>query len=84
LWHVTPKRFRALIVVIAAIGDGEDIWTPVMVHPPTAGGGDGQGNCAEVADDLRGVVPVHDSKRPTGLVLAFSHHVWSAFLNHLR
>ncbi|MHA5054091.1 DUF397 domain-containing protein [Streptomyces sp. SD15] len=44
----------------------------------------GQGNCVEIADDFPGAVPVRDSKRPTGPVLAFSHHAWSAFLNHLR
>ncbi|MCX5187699.1 DUF397 domain-containing protein [Streptomyces sp. NBC_00268] len=27
---------------------------------------------------------VCDSKRPTGRVLAFSHHAWSAFLGDLR
>ena len=44
----------------------------------------GQGNCVEVADDFSGVIPVRDSKRPTGLVLAFGQHAWSAFLKHLR
>lgn len=44
----------------------------------------GQGNCVEVADGLPAVLPVRDSTRPTGPVLAFSHHAWSAFLDHLR
>lgn len=44
----------------------------------------GNNECVEVADDLPCIVPIRDSKRPTGPVLAFSHHAWSAFLGHLR
>ncbi|MBA2809405.1 DUF397 domain-containing protein [Streptomyces sp. KM273126] len=44
----------------------------------------GQGNCVEVAGGLSGVLPVRDSKRPTGPVLSFGHRAWSAFLCHLR
>lgn len=44
----------------------------------------GQGNCVEVADNLPTHIPVRDSKRPTGPTLAFSPHVWTAFVDHLR
>ncbi|OAH14328.1 DUF397 domain-containing protein [Streptomyces jeddahensis] len=44
----------------------------------------GNNECVEVADDFPHIVPIRDSKRPVGPVLAFSHHAWSAFLNHLR
>jgi len=44
----------------------------------------GQGNCVEVADNLPGIVPVRDSKRPTGPVLGFDRAAWNAFLDHLR
>jgi hypothetical protein len=42
----------------------------------------GQGNCVEIADGVPGVVPVRDSKRPAGPVLAFSHAAWAAFVDH--
>ncbi|MEU1270381.1 DUF397 domain-containing protein [Streptomyces sp. NPDC005799] len=44
----------------------------------------GQGNCVEVADNLPTLIPVRDSKRPTGPVLAFSPNAWTAFVHHLR
>ncbi|MFF7643518.1 DUF397 domain-containing protein [Streptomyces canus] len=44
----------------------------------------GQGNCVEVADNLPALVPVRDSKRPSGPALAFSPRAWSAFVDHLR
>ncbi|MFH0244610.1 DUF397 domain-containing protein [Streptomyces sp. HK10] len=44
----------------------------------------GQGECVEVADDVPGIVPVRDSKRPTGPVLGFGPDAWGAFLDHLR
>jgi hypothetical protein len=44
----------------------------------------GNNECVEVADNLPHIVPVRDSKRPTGPVLAFSHDAWAVFLDHLR
>lgn len=44
----------------------------------------GNNECVEVVDGLPHIVPVRDSKRPTGPVLEFDHHAWSAFLNLLR
>lgn len=44
----------------------------------------GQGECVEVADGIPAAVPVRDSKRPTGPVIAFSHDAWRTFLNHLN
>jgi hypothetical protein len=42
-----------------------------------------QGECVEVAPNLPHLVPVRDSKRPTGPALAFSPDAWRAFLTHL-
>jgi hypothetical protein len=44
----------------------------------------GQGECVEVAGNLPGVVPVRDSKRPGGPLLAFSPRAWGVFVGHLR
>lgn len=44
----------------------------------------GQGDCVEVAGNVADVVPVRDSKRPSGPVLAFRHQAWNAFLDRLR
>ncbi|MFE1902537.1 DUF397 domain-containing protein [Streptomyces gardneri] len=41
--------------------------------------GDG-GNCVEVLDDVPGVVPVRDSKNPTGPALLVPAAAWSAFV----
>ncbi|MBL1099797.1 DUF397 domain-containing protein [Streptomyces coffeae] len=41
----------------------------------------GGGACVEVADNLPGVVPVRDSKRPDGPALVFSRDAWSAFIS---
>ncbi|MER7620276.1 DUF397 domain-containing protein [Streptomyces sp. NPDC126503] len=41
------------------------------------------GNCVEVATNLahvHGVVPVRDSKRPTGPALSIAPHAFSAFV----
>ncbi|WP_406148129.1 DUF397 domain-containing protein [Streptomyces sp. NBC_01012] len=46
---------------------------------------DGGGtNCIEVADGFPGLVPVRDSKTPTGPVLVFPAHTWSAFVEEVR
>ncbi|MDG4758782.1 DUF397 domain-containing protein [Micromonospora sp. WMMD710] len=39
-----------------------------------------QGNCVEVADNLRGVVAVRDSKDAQGPALTFTPAAWSAFV----
>ncbi|WP_436738444.1 DUF397 domain-containing protein [Streptomyces sp. BBFR102] len=44
-----------------------------------AGGGD----CVEVADGFNGVVPVRDSKRPTGPALVFPASAWRVFVGGL-
>ncbi|RKN39978.1 DUF397 domain-containing protein [Micromonospora endolithica] len=49
----------------------------------TRSGGSG-GNCVEVADNLRGVVGVRDSKDKTGPVLTFGPDAWSAFVGQVR
>ncbi|MGW5668473.1 DUF397 domain-containing protein [Micromonospora sp. NPDC003776] len=40
------------------------------------------GACAEVADNLPGVVAVRDSKDQTGPILTFAPTAWRAFLSH--
>ncbi|MCX4401100.1 DUF397 domain-containing protein [Streptomyces sp. NBC_01764] len=44
----------------------------------------GNNECVEVADNLPTLVPVRDSKRPSGPALAFSPRAWTAFVDHLR
>lgn len=51
-------------------------------HRSTYSGG--QGDCVEVADNVPHVVPVRDSKHPTGPTLTFSTHAWNTFLTQLR
>ncbi|MEU0693432.1 DUF397 domain-containing protein [Streptomyces niveus] len=38
------------------------------------------GDCVEIADGLPGVVPVRDSKTPTGPVLLLTPTAWSDFV----
>ncbi|WP_381796102.1 DUF397 domain-containing protein [Streptomyces niveus] len=38
------------------------------------------GNCVEIADGHPGVVPVRDSKTPTGPVLLLTPTAWAAFI----
>ncbi|MEU4476559.1 DUF397 domain-containing protein [Micromonospora sp. NPDC023966] len=42
---------------------------------------DSGGNCVEVADNLRGVVLVRDSKDPSGPTLAFTPDAWRSFVS---
>ncbi|HLL36771.1 DUF397 domain-containing protein [Streptomyces sp.] len=45
---------------------------------------DAQGaDCVEVADSLPGIVPVRDSKNPTGPVLLVPAHAWEPFVRAL-
>ncbi|MFJ8706930.1 DUF397 domain-containing protein [Streptomyces anulatus] len=39
------------------------------------------GECVEVAPNLPHLVPVRDSKRPTGPVLTFGHAAWRTFVS---
>jgi hypothetical protein len=43
----------------------------------------GNNECVQVAPNLPHLVPVRDSKRPTGPALAFSPDAWRAFLAEL-
>jgi len=44
----------------------------------------GNNECVEVADNLTGLVPVRDSKRPAGPILTFSLSTWATFVDHLH
>ncbi|MEU9717824.1 DUF397 domain-containing protein [Streptomyces sp. NPDC047976] len=43
----------------------------------------GNNECVEVADNIPGLVPVRDSKRPAGPVIGFGARAWRAFVSHL-
>ncbi|MEE4488724.1 DUF397 domain-containing protein [Streptomyces sp. BE230] len=46
---------------------------------------DGGGtNCVEVSDAYPTLVPVRDSKTPTGPALIFTSAAWSTFINTVR
>ncbi|MER7849806.1 DUF397 domain-containing protein [Kitasatospora sp. NPDC096077] len=42
------------------------------------------GACVEVADDFAGVMPVRDSKDPSGPALIFSATAWQSFVTAIR
>ncbi|MBU7596293.1 DUF397 domain-containing protein [Streptomyces sp. P38-E01] len=42
------------------------------------------GDCLEVADGFAGVVPVRDSKVPSGPALVLAHDDWTTFLTALK
>lgn len=42
------------------------------------------GDCVEVADGFRAVVPVRDSKAPQGPALCFEAASWAAFIDELK
>ncbi|WEH40307.1 DUF397 domain-containing protein [Streptomyces sp. AM 2-1-1] len=44
----------------------------------------GQTNCVEVCDGFPGLVPIRDSKVPTGPTLAVTAPAWTAFLDQFR
>ncbi|MCL7490145.1 DUF397 domain-containing protein [Streptomyces sp. MCA2] len=44
----------------------------------------GADNCVEVSDGFPGVVPVRDSKNPTGGVLLFPVAAWSGFIGGVK
>ncbi|WP_221297712.1 DUF397 domain-containing protein [Streptomyces sp. YS-B37] len=43
----------------------------------------GNNECVEIADNIPALIPVRDSKRPTGPVIAFTAHAWRTFIAHL-
>ncbi|MGW2655797.1 DUF397 domain-containing protein [Streptomyces sp. NPDC001478] len=43
----------------------------------------GQGECVEVGHNLPHLIPVRDSKRPTGPVITFGPRAWSTFVAEL-
>ncbi|MEU9043020.1 MULTISPECIES: DUF397 domain-containing protein [unclassified Kitasatospora] len=47
-----------------------------------SGGGGGQ--CIEVADGFTGILPVRDSKDPSGPALVFSSSAWQSFVTAVR
>ncbi|MEV5316993.1 DUF397 domain-containing protein [Streptomyces sp. NPDC052687] len=47
----------------------------------SGGGGD---NCLEVTHDFPTVIPVRDSKMPTGPKLVFRASAWTAFVSGLK
>ncbi|MFF5709081.1 DUF397 domain-containing protein [Streptomyces sp. NPDC012756] len=42
------------------------------------------GDCLEVRDDVPGLVPVRDSKRPDGPVLLLPAAVWAPFVEAVK
>nr|WP_239144394.1 DUF397 domain-containing protein [Streptomyces sp. SID14515] len=44
----------------------------------------GGGQCLEVADGYTAVVPLGDSKNPSGPVLTFAAGSWSSFVSAVR
>ncbi|MFJ7167986.1 MULTISPECIES: DUF397 domain-containing protein [Streptomyces] len=42
------------------------------------------GDCVEVADGINGVVPVRDSKRPSGPVITVTAAAWAPFLDGIK
>jgi hypothetical protein len=46
--------------------------------------GGSNGACLEVRDDVPGLVPVRDSKNPTGPALHVPAGAWSAFVRTLK
>ncbi|MFJ3712263.1 DUF397 domain-containing protein [Streptomyces sp. NBC_01387] len=44
----------------------------------------GLNNCVEVADNFPGLIPVRDSKAPTGPALVFPAAAWTAFVQDVR
>ncbi|HET6354787.1 DUF397 domain-containing protein [Streptomyces sp.] len=42
------------------------------------------GSCVEVIDNIPGVVPVRDSKNPTGPVLVIGAASWTSFVEGVR
>ncbi|MGW1495209.1 DUF397 domain-containing protein [Streptomyces sp. NPDC002402] len=71
-------------------GDGGECVEVAYAFPGAAwrksthSGGDGGESCVEVLDNMPGVVPVRDSKNPTGPVLVIGAASWTAFVEGVR
>ncbi|MEV0316953.1 DUF397 domain-containing protein [Streptomyces sp. NPDC050658] len=57
--------------------------TAAVWHKSSYSGGSG-GDCLEVATGHPGIVPVRDSKNPTGPKLMFRAGSWSTFIVNLK
>lgn len=44
----------------------------------------GPNNCLEVADQFPGLIPVRDSKNPTGPALVITASAWATFIRSVR
>ncbi|MEU6820290.1 DUF397 domain-containing protein [Streptomyces atriruber] len=64
-------------------GSGSDCVEMATWRKSSHSAGDG-GNCLEVADGHPDIVPVRDSKNPTGPHLTFRAASWSAFVTSLK
>ncbi|QEU93557.1 DUF397 domain-containing protein [Streptomyces kanamyceticus] len=64
-------------------GSGSDCLEIATWRKSTYSGGSG-GDCLEVADGHPNLIPVRDSKNPTGPKLAFRAAAWSAFITELK
>ncbi|MGW7071459.1 DUF397 domain-containing protein [Streptomyces sp. NPDC054855] len=64
-------------------GDGGDCLEVARWRKSTYSGASG-GDCLEVADRHPHIVPVRDSKNPTGPRLVFRATTWSAFVANLK
>ncbi|MGI5482133.1 DUF397 domain-containing protein [Streptomyces lavendofoliae] len=64
-------------------GSGGNCLEVATWRKSTHSGGDG-GNCLEVTDGHPDIVPVRDSKNPTGPKLVFRAASWSAFVAGLK
>ncbi|MFH9132479.1 DUF397 domain-containing protein [Streptomyces sp. NPDC017524] len=42
------------------------------------------GECVEISDDFPGIVPVRDSKNPTGPALVLQATAWDAFISSVK
>ncbi|MEU3207891.1 DUF397 domain-containing protein [Streptomyces cyaneofuscatus] len=42
------------------------------------------GECVQVSDDFPGLIPVRDSKNPTGPALVLQAPAWSAFISSVK
>ncbi|MFJ4852704.1 DUF397 domain-containing protein [Streptomyces sp. NPDC088730] len=42
------------------------------------------GECVEITDDFPGIIPVRDSKNPTGPTLIVQTEAWGAFVSSLK
>ncbi|MFD5320372.1 DUF397 domain-containing protein [Streptomyces sp. NPDC127098] len=61
---------------------GVDLSTAVWRKSSYSDGG--MDNCVEVADGYPGVLPVRDSKRPTGPAVIFPARGWAHFITHVQ